>query len=151
MLHINMYLCTYISKYVEYGCHWATCIEHGRHTNTPINNRNCKLFNSDIEDEFHFVFKCSHYRDIRCKYIKKYYWKKASVFKYIQLSSARNFKVLCKLGCYLQHAFERPEIILRSFSGWLVSVFVIYSTPCHEQIFFLCFIVCMLWDVCLQH
>ena len=29
-------------------------IEQGCHTNTPINNRNCKLCHSDIEDEFHF-------------------------------------------------------------------------------------------------
>ena len=46
-----------------------------------------------------------------------YYWKKTSVFKSIQLSSARNFKELCNLGCYLQNAFERRKIILRSFSG----------------------------------
>ena len=43
--------------------------------------------------------------------------KKTSVFKYIQLLSAKNFTVLCTLGCYLQHAFESREIILRSFSG----------------------------------
>ena len=42
--------------------------------------------------------------------------KKTSVFKYIQLLSARNFTVLCTLGCSLQHAFESREIILRSFS-----------------------------------
>ena len=39
-------------------------IEQGRHTNTPINNRNCKLCHSDIEDEFHFVMKCPHFHDI---------------------------------------------------------------------------------------
>ena len=42
--------------------------------------------------------------------------KKASVFKYIQLLGAKNFKELCNLGFYLQHAFERREIILKSFS-----------------------------------
>ena len=60
-------------------------IEQGRHTNTTINNRNCKLCHSDIEDEFHFVLKCPHLE-------------------------------LCNLGCYLQHALERLEIILISFS-----------------------------------
>ena len=53
--------------------------EHRRYTNTPINDCNCKLCHSDIEDEFHFVLKCPHIHDIRCKYIEKYYWKKASV------------------------------------------------------------------------
>ena len=43
--------------------------------------------------------------------------KKTSVFKYIQLLSAKNFKELCNLGCYLKQAFERREIMLRSFSG----------------------------------
>ena len=67
-------------------------IEQGRHTNTPINNRHCKLCHSDIEDDFHFVLKCPHFHDIRRKYVMKYYWKKASFFfKYIQLLSARNF------------------------------------------------------------
>ena len=64
----------------------------------------------------------SVFHDIRYKYIKKYYGKIASVFKCIHLLSARNFKELCYLGCYLQHAFERREIIVRSFSDWLVFV-----------------------------
>ena len=64
-------------------------IEHGRHTNTPINNRNCKRCHSDIEDEFHFILKCPHFHDIRClyRYIKKYYLKKASVFKYMYIQN----------------------------------------------------------------
>ena len=37
----------------------------------------------------------------------------------MQLLSAKNFKELCNLGCYLKHAFERREIILISFSGRL--------------------------------
>ena len=44
---------------------------------------------------------------------------KASVFNYIQLLGAKNFKELCNLGFYLQHAFERREIILKSFFVWL--------------------------------
>ena len=70
-------------KYIEYLCHHIIKLLS---TNTPINNHNCKLCHSDIEDEFHFVLKRPHFHDIRCKYIKKYYWK--IVFKYIQLLSA---------------------------------------------------------------
>ena len=65
-------------------------IEHSIHTN----NRNCKLYHSDTEDEFHSVLRR----------------KKAEVFKYIRLLSAKNFKELCNLCCYLQHAFERREL-----------------------------------------
>ena len=64
-----------------------------------------------------------------------YYWEKSSV---LNTFSARNFKELCNLGCYLQHAFERRrEIILRSFSGWLVSVFVLFNTMPRNAFFFL--------------
>ena len=62
---------------------------------------------------------------MRCNYIKKFYWKIHSVFKYIQLLSAKNLKELCDLSCYLQHAFERREITFRSSSVWLVSVNVL--------------------------
>lgn len=80
-------------------------IESGRHTNVPKERRLCK-FCSDIEDEFHFVLKCQQYREIRVKYIKKYYWKKPSVYKFIQLLSVQNFKELCNLGKYLHLAFN---------------------------------------------
>ena len=51
--------------------------------------------------------------------------------------TAKNFKELCNLGCYmyLQHAFERREIMLRSFLGWLVSFFVIFNTMPHIAFF----------------
>ena len=56
-------------------------IEHGRHTNTPMNNRNCKLCQSDIEDEFHFVLKCPPFHDIKCKYKKKVLLEKSFIFQ----------------------------------------------------------------------
>ena len=47
-------------------------IEHGRHTNTHIDNRYSELSHLDIVD-FNFVLKCLHFHDIRCENIKKCY------------------------------------------------------------------------------
>ena len=50
-----------------------------------INQRYCLCCNSnDIEDEFHFVCVCPSFNDIRKKYIKKFYYIRPSVFKYLQ-------------------------------------------------------------------
>ena len=45
---------------------------------------------NDVEDEYHFIFKCSFYTNLRLLYIKKYYWFKPSVFKNVQLLSVPN-------------------------------------------------------------
>lgn len=54
-------------------------IETGRHKNIPRDQRICPMCklqfgqNSDIEDEYHFILICPTYRDLRKKFIKKYY------------------------------------------------------------------------------
>ena len=50
-------------------------IETGRWTkphSTPRFERKCQLCNT-LEDEFHFMLECPLYRDVRVKYIRKYY------------------------------------------------------------------------------
>ena len=71
-------------------------IETGRHKNIPRDQRICPMCklqfgqNSDIEDEYHFILICPTYRDLRKKFIKKYYWSNLSVYKFVQLLSANN-------------------------------------------------------------
>ena len=36
-----------------------------------------------LEDEFHFVLECSIYKDIRKTYIKRYYWQRQNMPKFI--------------------------------------------------------------------
>jgi len=57
----------------------------------------------DIEDEFHFVLKCKIFQDFRNYLIKPYlyYWKKPSMYKFIQLLSSNNIRELCNLGIFL--------------------------------------------------
>ncbi len=38
-----------------------------------------------IEDEYHFILECDRYTDIRCQYIKTYYYRNPFTFKLIQL------------------------------------------------------------------
>lgn len=83
-------------------------IESGRHRNILRNNKICEFCRSEIEDEYYFVLACLCYQHLRVKYIKKYYmyWKKPSMYKFIQLLCVNNVKELCNLGKFLHHAFK---------------------------------------------
>ena len=80
----------------------ALCIETGRYYSIARNERLCSMCNKNaIEDEYHFILECDKYNDIRCKYIKSYYYERPSTFKLVQLLSVRNVKELNNLGKYL--------------------------------------------------
>lgn len=82
-------------------------VETGRYARHPVERRERLCIFCDqhsVEDEFHFVIECNAYTAIRSKYIKKYYFVKKSMFKFIELfqSSKKNILNLCK---YLTEAF----------------------------------------------
>jgi len=64
-----------------------------------------------LEDEVHFILICPVYSDFRKRYIKTYYYRRASVFKPVQLLSA-NTKILTNLGKYLLYATDKRNEIL---------------------------------------
>ena len=84
-------------------------IETGRYYNAPRENRICPLCLTDEEDEYHFIFICPFYIDLRKLYIKQYFWKRPSVYKLIQLFTSENVKELNGLGLYL-HKAEKLRI-----------------------------------------
>ena len=116
-----MLLFTKISKetvvHVERSvlCKYRICahslnVEKGRYKNLPRNERKCSFCNmGEMEDEFHFVLVCPAFLDIREKYIKPYYYRKPSFFKFVQLFSKDNFKSTHKLCQYLVKATHRRE------------------------------------------
>ena len=59
----------------------------------PINDRKCRVCNV-LEDEYHFVIECSLYKELRDKYIPKYYWLRPSMFKFVQLMKSNKEKVI---------------------------------------------------------
>ena len=70
------------------------------------NLRLCLICNTvDIEDEYHFILVCKTLSEIRKKYIKKYYYTRPSVYKFIALLQNTNKKVLTNLAKFIREAF----------------------------------------------
>ena len=80
-------------------------IETGRWTNIPRENRLCTACNR-LEDEYHLLFECQLYNNIRCNYIKKYYRERPSMFKTVDMLKSENANMLKKLAVYVFNAFE---------------------------------------------
>ena len=60
-----------------------------RHNSIPLNEIKCS-FCQVIEDEFHFVLECQLYSDLRKNYISKYYWRRSSIVKFLELLNSDN-------------------------------------------------------------
>ena len=61
----------------------------------PVDDRKCAIC-LILEDEYHFVFECEIYKDLRSKYIAPYYWRRPNMFKFIELL---NHTGQCKRTC----------------------------------------------------
>ena len=72
---------------------------------TPRNERKC-IICDDVEDEFHFLLFCPLYKDIRKKYIKKYFWSRPSMFKFVELMKIENITALRNLSLFITRAIE---------------------------------------------
>ena len=83
-------------------------VETGRwHKPNPIPFDERKCINCEsLEDEYHFIIECQLYTVIRNLYIKKYYFTKPSMFKFIQLLTSQNVNEQRKLGMFIFKAFE---------------------------------------------
>ena len=71
----------------------------------PIEDRKCSICN-DLEDEYHFVLICSVYRELRKKYIPKYYYSRPNMLKYIELMSCENPRTVRNLANFTYKAFK---------------------------------------------
>ena len=86
-------------------------VETGRWTKpnkTPLDDRIC-LICGVLEDEFHFIIECPLYNDLRNIYIKRYYWQRANMPKFIQLLSSENIRVIKNLAIFIEKAFKKRE------------------------------------------
>jgi len=75
----------------------------------PYQERKCQNCNV-LEDEFHFLFECSLYNDIRKKYIKQYYWKRPNIPKFIELMQSDNQTINRNLANYVHKAFIQRNV-----------------------------------------
>ena len=61
------------------------------------NERYCNFCNThDLEDEYHFLLICPSYNDKRKQYIKRYYYVKPRVNKFLELLNISNKNILKK-------------------------------------------------------
>ena len=74
-------------------------------------NRKCRVCNV-LEDEFHFVSICSLYKDLRKIYIKRYYWQRPNMLKFLELFATENITIIKNLSIFIEKAFK-----LRDQSG----------------------------------
>ncbi|MCG7878763.1 MAG: hypothetical protein N0C90_20900, partial [Candidatus Thiodiazotropha endolucinida] len=77
-------------------------IETGRWTSTPLKERLCKLCNSDVGDEFHYVMQCKYFSDIRRKFLKPYYTTNVNTIKFNELMNHKSKKVIRRLCLFIE-------------------------------------------------
>ena len=71
------------------------------------NKRVCTMCNSgDVGDEFHYLLLCPMFQEARVKFIAKYFYKKPSVFKFLQLINSENRSELINLSKFLKILFS---------------------------------------------
>ena len=82
-------------------------VETGRWTRpvTPREERTCPMCNK-LEDEYHMIFECDMYNELRKTLIPKYYYKRPSMHKTIDLFNSQNDKVLKGLAKFIYKAFQ---------------------------------------------
>jgi hypothetical protein len=83
-------------------------IETGRWTRPPTerHRRYCDNCPEKIEDEFHFIFECSLYTEIRNRFIPNYYRRNPSMFKLIRLFNEERSKTIRLLAKFIFTAFQ---------------------------------------------
>lgn len=82
-----------------------------RPNSVPVNDRKCSKC-SVLEDEFHFIIECQMFKELRERYIPKYYWHRPSMFKFVELITTTKASLLRKLGSYVYQAFKiRTELL----------------------------------------
>ena len=77
----------------------------------PVEERKCVNCNS-LEDEFHFLLECSLYQDLRQIYIKRYFWTRPNVPKFVELLQSDNKNIIKNLSVYIYKSFERRTELL---------------------------------------
>ena len=65
-------------------------IETGRWNNLDLPDRSCRFcfLTGEIADEFHYLFKCPYFDELRKRHIKQYYYKRPNIHKFQQLMTS---------------------------------------------------------------
>jgi len=93
-------------------------IEYSRIQGIPRNERLCLCCNQNlVETEFHFIFICSKYNDIRSKYQLNYPWPNVNKFISIMKSTRRIHQL--KIATHLKESFNRRNLFIEHLNIYL--------------------------------
>jgi hypothetical protein len=111
-LRLENYLLKLPSTLAKVMCKFRTGnaklpIETGRWYNIERHNRICNLCNTDVGDEFHYIFNCPSLSVERKLYIPNCYTKRPNANAFYYLFSTRKRSVLVNLYKYIKHVMER--------------------------------------------
>ena len=71
----------------------------------PLNERKCRVCNV-LEDEFHFILECSLFKELRKRFIKRYFSLRPNVPKFVELMTSENVKVIKDLAMYVYESLK---------------------------------------------
>ena len=131
----DKYLCHALTK-LRVSSHKLR-IETGRYGRNRIerHERLCELCTSgQVEDEYHFLFECSCYRQLRLQYIPVFFTTRPNMYKLTLLFRSKNETVLYQslyfmLCVYAQHCLINMFFILSfCMDTFLFLVFVLHRS-----------------------
>ena len=64
-----------------------------------LDDRKCRICGT-LEDEFHFILECTLFEDLRKRYIKRYFWVRPNIPKFVELMTSGNKHIIRNLGNY---------------------------------------------------
>ena len=77
-------------------------IEMLRYSNVPREERLCPLCDTrEIGDEYHYIFKCPHFRAVRREFLPSFCWQNASTIKLKSLFNKTQSTTLQKLAHFI--------------------------------------------------
>ena len=117
-------------------------IETGRWFNIERDDRICHLCNSDVGDEFHYIFSCTSLSAERNEYIPNYYTNRASAFSFFHLYSTQKnhfcvncvniYKLLLRGSVFRVNIYRilRQEPLQKTLCESILFLFFPYCTRC---------------------
>ena len=85
-------------------------VEAGRLANIPLAERICHLCSlNSVGDEFHYLFLCPYFSEIRNKYLDKYYLTHPNIIKFDELFNSTDKITLVRLAAFC-------KVIIKAFN-----------------------------------
>ena len=78
-------------------------VEAGRYSETEYADRKCHLCMKEIGDEYHYLFTCPVFKELRRKLLPKKCFTNPSMYKYKDLMNTENLKTLTKVCVFISN------------------------------------------------